>query len=47
MMTKRLVRSGLVSGCLVAAAVIMGAPWGTRAQATVASPAADTAPKKV
>jgi len=43
MMTKHLVRSGLVSGCLVAAAVIMGAPWGTRAQATVASPAADTA----
>src|SRR2546426_5409196 len=43
MMSKHLVRSGLVSGCLVAAAVIMGAARGTRAQGTVSSPAADTA----
>ena len=43
MTTTHLVRSGLVSSCLIAAAVIMGATRGTRAQATVAWPTADTA----
>src|SRR5207244_11903953 len=41
--TKRRAARGWVSGCLGSGAVTMGAPWRTRAQATVASPAADTA----